>query len=103
MEEVNFQSIPWVVAWNESNKPSQLVILPNNPQVLEMLCQAVPLPWKRPSNRKFLVLKWDMVYLVMADKGKGGDLLERITGAEPILQKKWECFYLQLGYETILS
>ena len=60
MEEVN-PALPHAVAGSGGTNHHILVILPNNPQVLQMLCQAVQLPWKRPLNRKFLLWKWDMV------------------------------------------
>ena len=41
--------------------------------------------------------------LVLADKKKGGDLLDRITGARTNLLMKWGCYYSPLECVIILN
>ena len=58
-------------------------------------------PMERAIEQEVFGLEMGYGLLVLAEKSKGGDLLERITGACTILPVIWACFYPPLVFETI--
>jgi flagellar biosynthesis protein FlhA len=57
---------------------------------------AAILLWKKPSSKRFLVWKWGMACSFWRIKERVGTCSTELPVPEPILPKKWACFYPRL-------
>ena len=87
MEEVN-PALPHAVAGSGGNKPSHIGHSSEQPPSSPDAVPSSSTSMEKAIEQEVFALEMGYGLLVMADKGKGGDLLERITGARTNFAKE---------------